>query len=362
MSAAATVMITTGGTGGHVFPGLAVAAKLVARGVEVFWLGTRDGIEARLVPAHGVAFEGIPFGGIRGKGARQWVFGPFALLAAFARSLSIIRRRAPDVVLAFGGYASFPGALIGVACAKPLVLHEANAVAGLANRILAYGADRILLGFADAFSGRHVAKTALVGNPLREEMCRIDPPALRFAAREGPLRLLVVGGSLGAAGLNERLPPALALMPAETRPRVVHQSGERHQEALRACYARAGVEAQCVPFIVDMARAYADADLVVCRGGAITVSEIAAIGVGAIIVPLPGAIADEQTANARLLVGAGAAVSIPERDLSPARLAAELTAMSRTRALAMATAARGVARLDAAERVAEACIRLAVRP
>lgn len=356
-----TVMITTGGTGGHVFPGLAVAARLVARGWRVFWLGTRDGMEARLVPQHGVEFEGVSFRGIRGKGWRQVVFGPLALLQACVQSLRVIRRRAPDVVLGFGGFASFPGALMGVAAGRPLVLHDANAVAGLANRVLAFGADAILLGFPDALRGRHAKRTEWVGNPLRAEIAQLPPPSVRFAARRGPLALLVVGGSLGAVALNQRVPAALARLDPGSRPRVVHQAGERHTEALRAAYGQAGVEAECVPFIADMATRYAEADLVIARGGAITVSELAAAGVGSIIVPLPGAIADEQSANAQFLVDAGAAFKIAQRDLTPERLASVLAGLDRTQLLAMAEAARTVARLDAAERVADACIALGSR-
>jgi UDP-N-acetylglucosamine--N-acetylmuramyl-(pentapeptide) pyrophosphoryl-undecaprenol N-acetylglucosamine transferase len=353
-----TVMITTGGTGGHIFPGLAVAARLVARGWGVFWLGTREGMEAKLVPQHGVPFEGVAFGGVRGKGVRQLVLGPFALARACWQSRGIIRRRAPDVVLGLGGFASFPGALMGVAAAKPLVLHEQNAVAGLANRVLAYGADRILTGFPGAFAARGSRKADWVGNPVRDAFARIAPPEARFAGRTGPLRLLVVGGSLGAAGLNERMPKALALLPREARPRVVHQAGERHVEALRAAYRAVGVDAECVAFIDDIAARYADADLVVCRGGATTVAELAAVGVGAIVVPLPGAIADEQSANARFLVEAGAALMVPQKELTPEALAERIAACTRESLLAMAEAARKVARVDAADRVADACIAL----
>ncbi|HEY5863548.1 MAG TPA: UDP-N-acetylglucosamine--N-acetylmuramyl-(pentapeptide) pyrophosphoryl-undecaprenol N-acetylglucosamine transferase, partial [Casimicrobiaceae bacterium] len=256
-------MITTGGTGGHVFPGLAVAAKLLARGARVFWLGTREGMEARLVPQHGVDFEPISFRGVRGKGLRTLLLGPFALAGACVDSLRIIRRRRPTVVLGFGGFASFPGALMGVATARPLVLHDANAIAGLANRILAYGADRLLLGFPDAFGGRHATKATWVGNPLRDAIVALPAPDARFATHDGPLHLLVVGGSLGAQALNERVPAALARLPATARPQVVHQAGDRHIDALRAAYAGAGVAAECVPFIDDMAARYAWADLVV---------------------------------------------------------------------------------------------------
>ena len=357
----ANVMITTGGTGGHVFPGLAVAAKLVARGARVFWLGTREGMEAKLVPEHGVDFEAISFRGVRGKGLRTLLLGPFALVAACVDSLKIIRRRQPTVVLGFGGFASFPGALMGVATARPLVLHDSNAVAGLANRILAYGADRLLLGFPDAFGGAHGRKATWVGNPLRDAVAALPPPEARFASHEGPLRLLVVGGSLGAQALNERVPAALAQLPASARPRVVHQAGARHIDALRAAYAGADVAAECVPFIDDMAARYAWADLVVCRGGAMTVAELAAVGLGSIIVPLPGAIADEQTANAKFLVDAGAAHCIAQDALSPERLASLIAKTTRDDALALALAARGVGRRDAADQVADACVELGTR-
>ena len=351
-----TVMITAGGTGGHVFPGLAVATKLVARGSRVFWLGTKEGMEAALVRKHGVEFEGVAFDGIRGKGWKVRLFGPLALLIAFWQSLKVIRRRAPDVVLGLGGFASFPGALAGVALGKPLVLHDANAISGLANRVLAYGANRILLGFPNTMRGRHAAKVEWVGIPVRDEIGRVPPPERRFAERTGPLRLLVVGGSLGAAALNRSVPAALALMPIAMRPRVVHQAGTKHVDALRAVYESAGVAALCIAFIDDMAAQYADTDIVVCRGGAITVAELAAVGLAAIIVPLPGAIADEQSANAQFLVDAGAALKIPEPELTPEALAAHLASLTRETLLAMAIAARKLGRLDAADRVADVCI------
>lgn len=353
-----TVMITTGGTGGHVFPGLAVAAKLVGRGWRVFWLGTRDGMEAALVPQHGVDFESVSFHGVRGKGWRQLLLGPVALLAAAWQSLRILRRRAPDVVLGFGGFASFPGAAMALATGRPLVVHDSNAVAGLANRILAYGAARILLGFPNALRGRHASKVEWVGNPLRDAITRLPPPTFRFAGRAGPVRLLVVGGSLGAAAINERVPAAMALLPRAERPQVLHQAGARHLDALRATYVRAGVDAQCVAFIDDMAARYAETDFVLCRGGAITVAELAAVGIGALIVPLPGAIADEQSANAQFLVDAGAATTVAQADLTPEWLAGFLRALTREQLLAMAVAAQTVGRLDAADRVADACIAL----
>jgi UDP-N-acetylglucosamine--N-acetylmuramyl-(pentapeptide) pyrophosphoryl-undecaprenol N-acetylglucosamine transferase len=354
-----TVMITTGGTGGHVFPGLAVAAKLVARGARVFWLGTREGMEARLVAAHGVEFEAVSFRGVRGKGLRTLLLGPYALLAACVQSLRIIRRRRPDLVLGFGGFASFPGALMGVATGKPLVLHDANAVAGLANRVLAFGADRVLLGFPGALRGRAARNAEWVGNPLRDAITSLPTPAERFAGRIGPLRLLVVGGSLGAQALNDRVPRALASMPVVARPQVVHQAGERHIEALRASYREAGVVAECVAFIEDMAARYAWADVVLCRGGALTIAEIAAVGLPAIVVPLPGAIADEQSANARFLTEAGGAFTVPQDELTRERLAALMSGFTRTQALAMAKAAYRIGKRDAADRVADACMALA---
>ncbi|MBS0325762.1 MAG: undecaprenyldiphospho-muramoylpentapeptide beta-N-acetylglucosaminyltransferase [Proteobacteria bacterium] len=357
----ATVMITAGGTGGHVFPGLAVAAKLVARGARVFWLGTRGGIEATLVPQHGVEFEAVAFRGIRGKGIATFVLGPLALLGACVAALRIIRRRRPDVVLGLGGFASFPGALMGVASGRPLVLHDANAVAGLANRILAFGADRVLTGFPHAMRGRHAKRALWVGNPLRDDIVAVAGPGERFAARRGPLRVLVVGGSLGARALNEAVPAALAAMQKSSRPLVVHQSGARNLAALEAAYRSAGVEAECVAFIDDMAARYAWADLVVCRGGALTVAELAAVGLGAIIVPLPGAIADEQSANAKFLLDAGAAIVIGQDELTAADppLAGMLAALTRADAQTMAQAAYAVGRRDAADKVASECLDLA---
>jgi UDP-N-acetylglucosamine--N-acetylmuramyl-(pentapeptide) pyrophosphoryl-undecaprenol N-acetylglucosamine transferase len=354
-----TVMITTGGTGGHVFPGLAVADRLVARGAEVFWLGTRDGMEAKLVPQHGLAFEALDFRGVRGKGLRTALLGPFALAAACFASVKILRRRKPDVILGCGGFASFPGALMGVATGRPLALQEQNAVPGLANRILAYGADRLLTGFPNAFAGKHARIAEFTGNPLRGDIVAIAPPAERFAGRTGPLRLLVVGGSLGARALNELVPAALATLPEATRPQVVHQAGARHVADLRAAYARHAVAGECLPFIDDMAARYAWADFVVCRGGALTVAELAAVGLGALIVPLPGAIADEQSANAKWLVDAGGAFRITQDELDAAKLAALLANLNRVQTLAMAEAARGISRRDAADRIAAACLELA---
>jgi UDP-N-acetylglucosamine--N-acetylmuramyl-(pentapeptide) pyrophosphoryl-undecaprenol N-acetylglucosamine transferase len=354
-------MITTGGSGGHVFPGLAVARKLATLGARVFWLGTREGIEAKLVPQHGVDFESVSFRGVRGKGLKTLLLGPFALAAACVDAAKVLRRRRPDVVIGFGGFASFPGALMGVATRRPLVLHEANAAAGLANRILAFGADRILVGFPGAFRARHRDIIEFTGNPLRDEIVDTPPPLERFAGRDGPLRLLVVGGSLGARALNDTVPAAIATMDAAQRPQVVHQAGTRHIDALVAAYAKRGVAAECVAFIDDMAARYAWADFVICRGGALTIAELAAVGLGALIVPLPGAIADEQTANADYLVKAGGATCVAQDQLDATRLARLLTRMTRARAQAMAIEARRVGRGDAASRIAGICLELSPR-
>jgi UDP-N-acetylglucosamine--N-acetylmuramyl-(pentapeptide) pyrophosphoryl-undecaprenol N-acetylglucosamine transferase len=344
-----------------VFPGLAVAAKLIARGARVFWLGTREGIESKLVPQHGVEFEGISFRGVRGKGLRTLLLGPYALLAACLAARSVIRRRMPDIVLGLGGFASFPGGLMGTAAGKPLVLHDSNAVAGLATRVLAHGADRILLGFPHALRGRHAKLVEWVGNPMRDAITALPPPAQRLAGRDGPLRLLVVGGSLGAQALNEIVPAGIARIAQGARPHIVHQAGEKHIAALRDAYAKHAVDAECVAFIDDMAARYAWADFVICRGGALTISELAAVGLGALVVPLPGAIADEQSANARFLVDAQAAWMEPQATLTAERLAERLQSLDRTRALAMAEAAHAQGKRDAAARVADVCIHFGTR-
>src|SRR5262245_10998825 len=273
-------MIMAGGTGGHVFPALAVADYLRAHDWRVVWLGTQTGMEATLVPQHGYSLAPIRFAGLRGKGLLAKLLLPLNLLVAFWQSLRAIRAHRPDVVLGMGGYIAFPGGMMAALVGRPLAIHEQNSIAGLANRVLAAVADRVLVAFPGALK-----KSALTGNPVREAIARVAPPAQRFAARSGPLRLLVVGGSLGAAALNERVPQAVARLPAGERPHVVHQSGAKHLDALRAAYAAAGVAADLQPFIEDMAQAYAAADVVICRAGAITVAELAAVGVPAILVP-----------------------------------------------------------------------------
>lgn len=357
----ATVMITTGGTGGHIFPGLAVAAELAVRGARVFWLGTSDGMEARLVPRHGVDFEGIAFGSVRGKGLARLLLGPYAIARACAQAWNVIGRRAPGVALGLGGFVSFPGALMAVARNVPLVVHNLDARPGLANRVLRHGADRVLTGFPGVLGEGRDRRVEWVGNPLRADVEAVPPPQQRYAQRSGPLSLLVVGGSLGAQALNETLPRALALMPRAARPRVVHQSGEKHIDALRAAYAAAGVEAECHAFIDDMARRYAEADLVVCRSGATTVAELAAVGVASLLVPYPHAADDHQVDNAQQLARRGAGELWLQRDLSAQRLADWLASVDRPRLAAMAEAARALRKAGATRRVADVCLELARR-
>ncbi|HJU39284.1 MAG TPA: undecaprenyldiphospho-muramoylpentapeptide beta-N-acetylglucosaminyltransferase, partial [Tahibacter sp.] len=291
------VLIMAGGTGGHIFPGIAVADELKRRGVPVVWLGANGGLETDLVPKAGLPIETIAIGGVRGKGAATLVRAPLRIVRAVLAARTVMRRVDPRSVLSMGGYAAGPGGIAAWLARRPLVVHEQNRVPGVTNKALARVARRVLAGFADAFP--LVQKSTWVGNPVRAAIAAIASPNERLAGRDGAVRLLVLGGSLGAQALNALVPQALALMPAVARPKVVHQSGERHIDALRAAYAERGVSAECVAFIDDMAARYAWADVVLCRGGALTVAEIAAVGLAAIVVPLPGAIADEQSANAR---------------------------------------------------------------
>lgn len=343
-------MIMAGGTGGHVFPGLAVADHLRRAGWRVVWMGAKTGMEATLVPARGYDMAWVSFAGLRGKGWTAMLVLPLRLLLAFWQSARAIFAHRPDAVLGMGGYMSFPGGMMAALLGKPLVIHEQNSVAGLANRILAGVADRALCAFPGALSG-----ATLTGNPVRPEIAAIAAPEDRYRLRSGPLRLLVVGGSLGAKALNETVPPALALLSRERRPRVTHQSGAQHLEALRRAYASAGVEARTLAFIDDMAAAYAEADVVLCRAGAITVAEIAAAGVASVLVPFPHAVDDHQTGNARFLADAGAALLLPQADMDAQRLAQLLGGFDRARLLEMASRARLLGKPDATASVAKIC-------
>lgn len=359
-----TLMVMAGGTGGHVYPALAVADALRARGWDVFWLGTQNGLEAGVVPAAGIDMVWISMGGVRGKGLLKKLILPLMLLVAFGQSLTAILKRRPDVVLGMGGYTAFPGGMMASLLNKPLVIHEQNSIGGLTNRVLACLADRVLTAFPQVFTHandkpipcRKVA-AEWVGNPVRAGISA--PAAKESAARSGPLNLLVVGGSLGAAALNERVPQALALLPAHQRPRVVHQSGRHHIEALRANYAAAGVEAEVCDYIEDMASAWRASDFAICRAGAMTVAELACAGVPAVLVPFPHAVDDHQTANAEFLADAGAAWLIPQKDLSAEKLAVLIGGLDRATLAAMSEKAVKLGRPDATKRVADICEALA---
>ncbi len=359
-----TIMIMAGGTGGHIFPGLAVADQLRARDWRVVWMGNPAGMEARVVPARGIALAPVDFGGLRGKGLATMLLMPLRLIRAFWQSLAALRRVRPSVVLGMGGYVSFPGGMMAALLGRPLVLHEQNSIAGLANRVLAGVADAVLVAFPDAFATRKPIGGARAarhcGNPVSRSIAEQPTPEIRFAGRSGPLRLLVVGGSLGARALNEVVPAALALLPADARPSVRHQSGEKQIDALRAHYAAAGLggedaRVQTVAFIDDMASAYAEADLVIARAGAMTVSELACVGVASVLVPYPHAVDDHQTTNARYLADRGAALVVAQDALDARALADLLAGLDRTRLLEMARRARALGKPDAARDVADVC-------
>ena len=349
-----TALIMTGGTGGHIFPALAVADELKSRGWTLVFLGAEGGMETQLVPQHGYLLETLPMRGMRGNGLRRWLSLPWMLLRALAGAASVIFRHRPDVSVGFGGYTGFPGGVMTRLLFKPLVIHEQNSVAGLTNRVLSRLASRTLYAFPSAFPGGD----GLVGNPVRAAIAAVPAPDVRFAGRQGPLRLLVVGGSLGAKALNDTLPAALARLPAAQRPLVVHQAGAKAIDALKAAYADAGVAADCRSFIDDMASEYAQADLVICRAGALTVAELAAVGVGSVLVPYPHAVDDHQTGNARYLADAGAARLWPQSSLDAEALASWLAQLDRAQCLNMAHAARKMALTGAASQVADACVAL----
>jgi len=350
------VLIMAGGTGGHVFPALAVAKVLRERGIPVVWLGVPGSMEARLVPANGFPIEWIRIGGIRGKGVATWALAPLRLAGALLASLRVLRRVKPSVVLGAGGYVSGPGGIAAWLLRIPLLIHEQNAVAGLTNRWLARFATRVLEAFSGSF--RASAHACAVGNPVRADIAAIPEPAARFAGREGRARLLVFGGSQGAQRLNAVVPAALSRLDPSRRPEVRHQAGTRGADAARAAYLSLKVEAEVIPFIDDMAASYAWADLALCRAGAMTVTELQAAGLGALLVPLPAATDDHQTKNAEALVRIGAARLLKERDMTPDSLGAgilELT-QDRGRLLRMAQAARASRNVDAASRLADLCV------
>jgi UDP-N-acetylglucosamine--N-acetylmuramyl-(pentapeptide) pyrophosphoryl-undecaprenol N-acetylglucosamine transferase len=341
-----------GGTGGHIFPGLAVADEMRAAGWEVVWMGARGGMEERLVPPRGYRTAWIRARAARGKGLLQKLLLPANLLFSFWESARHLRRIRPNVVLGLGGYVAFPGGMMASLLNRPLALHEQNAIAGLANRVLSTVSDKVMVAFPGA-----LRRGEWTGNPVRSEIAAIAAPEERFRGRAGPLRILVVGGSLGAQALNEAMPKAIALL--ERKPTVVHQSGEKHLDALRRHYAEAGVDGELVAFIDDMARRYAEADLVICRAGAVTIAELSAGGMASILVPFPHAVDDHQTANARFLADRGAAVLLPQKEVTPDKLAAILRTLDRRTLLDMARKARALGKPEAARLVAERCMELA---
>ena len=359
MSRLHCALVMAGGTGGHIFPGLAVADALRERGWRVHWLGGRGSagrpsMESQLVPPRGFAFESIDFSGVRGKGVATLVLLPLRLLKAFWQSVQVIRRVKPDVVVGLGGYISFPAGMMSVLLGKALILHEQNSVAGMVNKLLASVADRVFTAFPGV-----LAKAEWVGNPLRPAFTSQPEPSIRFAGRSGPLRLLVVGGSLGAAALNEIVPKAIALIPQAERPRVIHQSGARQLEVLTANYREAGVHAELTPFIDDTAQAFADADLIICRAGASTVTEIAAVGAAALFVPFPSAVDDHQTVNAMFLVAKGGGWLMQQGDLTAEKLAIMLQKAERTTLVQCALRAKTMQKIDATAHLVAACEELA---
>ena len=345
-----TILIMAGGTGGHIYPGLAVADALRAQGWNVVWLGAPNSMEAELVPKHGYPVAWVNFSGVRGKGLLRLLTLPFTLLRALGQSADAIFRHRPDVVLGMGGYITMPGGLMAAMLRRPLVVHEQNSIAGLSNKVLAKLAARVLSGFPDVLRG-----TQWCGNPVRADIAAVVEPQTRFANRSGRLNVLVVGGSLGAQALNEALPKALAMLSEADRPSVIHQTGKKHFETVQKLYAQAGVWADIRAFLDDMANQYAKADVVICRAGALTIAELAAAGVASVLIPFPFAVDDHQTHNARFLSEKNAAVLLPQNELSAEKLAQLLRELTREKLLVMAQAARSLAKPDATQQVVRVC-------
>ncbi len=349
-----SLLIMAGGTGGHIFPAIAVADVLRNKGWRVTWLGAPNSMEAELVPKHGYDMAMVRFSGLRGKGIARKLMLPFNLLIALWQSAVAIFRHRPDAVLGMGGYITFPGGLMAVLLRRPLVIHEQNSVAGLSNKVLAKIATRVMSGFPNV-----LPKAVWCGNPVRSEIAALPQPEQRFAGRSGKLNVLVVGGSLGATAINAIIPQALALITLEARPHVTHQAGKQHAETVKQLYQQANVNADVQPFLDDMAAFYANADLVICRAGALTIAELAAAGVASILIPFPFAVDDHQTHNARFLSKKNAAILLPQSEMSAEKLAQLLRELSREKLLSMAVAARALAKPEAALSVATACEELA---
>lgn len=351
------ILIMAGGTGGHVFPALAVADELRAQQSDIFWMGTENGIEANLVPAAGYPLMLIDVEGLRGNGLKGWMLAPAKVLKAVFQALKVIKEVKPDVVLGLGGFASGPGGLAAWLLRKPVVIHEQNAIPGLTNRLLSKLARQVLEGFPQSFAASQ--KANWVGNPVRVNIEKLNSPESRFAERAGPIRLLVLGGSLGAKALNTVVPVAIALADEGTLFEIKHQCGPRHLNDCKQNYNKAGVKVEVTAFIDDMSKAYAWADLVICRAGALTIAEIAAAGVGALLIPYPYAVDDHQTHNAMALVNACAAKLISEKILTAELLNNELSVLTSNRKtlLTMANAARSQAKLGAAKVIAAICLK-----
>ena len=353
---AKTLMVMAGGTGGHVYPAMAVADYLKSLGWSIVWLCTEGGMENRLIENKGYEKAMITMRGVRGNGLMGWVLLPVKLTRAFSQSVAAIRQHQPNVVLGMGGFAAFPGGLMAKLLGKPLVIHEQNSVAGLTNKVLSKVATRVLAAFPAAFG----KKAGLVGNPVRADIVSVPSPESRFAGRIGALRLLVVGGSLGAQALNEFIPQAIATMPEDKRPQIIHQAGVKHIDALNENYKKAGVIADTRAFIDDMANMYAWADFVICRAGALTVAEVSALGLGSLMVPFPHAVDDHQTSNALYLVESGAAFLVQQKELTVETLAGIIGGLSREECLSMAIKAKSLGKPNATADVAKICMEVAL--
>jgi UDP-N-acetylglucosamine--N-acetylmuramyl-(pentapeptide) pyrophosphoryl-undecaprenol N-acetylglucosamine transferase len=360
-----TALIMAAGTGGHIYPGLAIAKVLEEKGFRIVWLATPNGMEHKLVGKVGYPIEVVSMSGVRGKGKLAWLLLPLTLLRGFWQSLMMLRRVKPDVVVSMGGYIAFPGGMMAVLLGKPLVVHEPGAHAGLTNRVLALIADRVLVGFPKSFDETpHNAiaralpkpkKVEWLGTPVRSEITKLAPPIARMASHQSPLRLLVVGGSLGAKTMSDLVVAALATMNEAARPTVIHQSGEKNYAELVAAYAAANVRADVKPFIDDMAAMYEWCDVIICRAGAITVAELAAVGVASILIPLPWFVAEEQLANAKFLSDADAGILVNQKTETAAGLAAKILSITREKAIAMAERARQLGKPLATEACADVC-------
>lgn len=350
------VLVMAGGTGGHVFPGLAAADELRARGYDVAWLGTSQGIESRLVPEHGIAFHVLDIAGVRGQGVQRLVTAPFKLAKAVFEAWRFIRCWQPDFVLGMGGFVAGPGGLAAWLAGKPLFIHEQNAIPGYTNKQLSRFAKYVFQAFPGAFTG---AKVSTVGNPVRRSICELPAPEARYAERDSVVRVLVLGGSQGAVALNEKLPASLKALAEDVELDIRHQAGGKNMTPAQQSYSHAGLNAEVIPFIDDMAAAYGWADLVICRSGALTVSELAAAGVASVLVPYPFAVDDHQTRNAAYLVDAGAALLLPQQDMAPEKVRKSLTPLlkDRQQLLSMAKAARQLARTDATEQLVNQCLK-----